>query len=141
VRLPVGGARLATILGILALLATGWLVMQWLTGEPRGAVVAGTVTYGGKPVRVGVIKFTPHGQDESAMPLFAGEIRDGRFALSPRQGCEGGIFTVEIVGFTGVSRNIGGVMDPLGEQLFPRVTRTVELKPPDLSLDIRCDSD
>jgi hypothetical protein len=143
-RLPLGGKNLAptrVILGVLALLATGWVVMQLLSREPRGSVVAGKVTFQGKPVRVGSIKFTPHGQDESAMPLFAGEIRNGRYALSSGHGCDGGRFTVQIVGFTGIPKKVGATTDPLGDQLFPRVTRTVELKCPNLSLDLTCDSD
>jgi hypothetical protein len=127
--------------GALVFLACGLLLMQFVFNRHEQGSVSGEVTYKGKPVGAGLIRFTPTGQGGAARRILAGEIRDGRYRVRSGHGSDGGAYTVQISGFTGVPKQVGPVVDPLGDELFPSITRTVEVKCPSLPLDIKCDSD
>ncbi len=141
---PSGQSKMPSTQGVLAMsviVVVGLAVTQWLPREPRQHLVAGEVTFQGKPVPVGVIRLTPNSQGQSARPIISGEIRDGRYTLRSGHGSDGGTYAVHVSGFTGIPKQIGAVTDPLGDELFPRITRTVELPCSDHSLNVKCDSD
>ena len=140
--MPAGGVGLPSrraMLGGLAMLIAVWVATRLLYREPQRHIIAGQVTYQGKPVKVGLIRFTPQVQAESARPIVAGAISDGRYSLKSGHGSDGGSYRVQISGFTGVPKQAGPVMDPLGDQLFPDVIRTATVPCSDHTLNVKCD--
>jgi hypothetical protein len=127
-------AVLAGMVILVAVLA----VVSFFPGERQRHLVAGQVTFRDKPVNVGFIKFTPLAKDGKVL---TGSIREGRYALKADHGSTGGTYAVQITGYTGIPKEEGAVTNLLGEQLFPPIDRTVELRCPSLSLDVKCDSD
>lgn len=132
-------AMIKAVIGLVAL--AGVAVATWLVfnGQPQRSVVRGTVTYKGQPVKAGMIRFSPVGAGESPRRIVAAQIKDGRYAVRSDWSSEGGTFRVTISGFNGIPTQRGPVMDPLGDRLFPDVTRSATLPRSDCEYDVTCD--
>ena len=140
--LPAGGVKPPSRRSVLisaALVAAVVALVTLLSREPRRPLITGVVTYQGQPVPAGVIRFTPQGASASSRGGAGGEIRDGRYAVKAGHGSAGGGYKVQIRGFTGVAKQVGPVVDPLGEELFSEVTRTTEIPCADFTFDVKCD--
>ena len=61
---------------------------------PERVVVSGTVTYNGKPVPSGDIRFVPI--DKSAVPMAGAEIKDGKYSADGHGGVPVGTHRIEI---------------------------------------------
>ena len=66
-------------------------------GGIERVVVTGQVTYNGKPVEVGIIRFAP--QAGSGLPVSAGRIEDGRYTADTRGGVPVGTHRIEITSY------------------------------------------
>lgn len=134
-------AAIRVVIGLLAMVVVGFGVSRWLSRVPRQHLLSGEVTFRGTPVPVGFIRFTPTTQSKLAKPILSGEISKGRYMFRSGHGSDGGTYVVQISGFTGVPKQVGVIADPLGDEMFPRLTRTVELPCSDHTLNVNCDSD
>lgn len=133
------GSSLKPLLGVLltlALLGVGW---RLLGRESPAHYLSGTVTFAGSPLKCGLIRFIPEEAGGSPRPIVAGEIRDGTYRLKSGHGSAGGSYRVVISGFTGIPKQDGPVTNPLGDQLFPDVTRTTGVPCSDFVFDAQCD--
>jgi DNA-binding NarL/FixJ family response regulator len=128
-----------TMLTVAAVLIAAGAVVQYLSWKPRRAVISGAVTFEGTPVPAGLIRFTPRGEKTAARAIVAGEIRDGRYAVQAGHGSVGGGYRVHVRGFTGVAKQVGPAVDPLGEPLFKEVVRTADIPCGDFTFDVTCD--
>ncbi|NCA17762.1 MAG: hypothetical protein EBS90_12100 [Betaproteobacteria bacterium] len=132
-------SSLKPLLGVLltvALLGVGW---RLLARESPAHYLSGTVTFSGSPLKCGLIRFIPEEAGGSPRPIVAGEIRDGTYRLKSGHGSDGGSYRVVISGFTGIPKQDGPVTNPLGDQLFPDVTRTTGVPCSDFVFDAQCD--
>ena len=129
-----------SLLVILGLLVAVWIAIGYLRRDTRRQVIAGEVTYAGKPVKVGVIKFTPEGRSGSSSQLVEGEIREGKYVVRPGHGSHGGTYRVQVSGFTEVPKKNGSVTDPKGDPLFPEVTRTALVPCSGFTFNVKCDA-
>lgn len=127
---------LLAVLGVLLVIPMGW---KLFAREPRTHLITGTVTFQGQPLKVGMIRLIPEGTSESYRPIVSGDIRDGKYAVRSGHGSDGGTYRAVISGFTGIPKQAGPVMDPLGDQLFPDISRTATLPCSDLTFDVKCD--
>jgi hypothetical protein len=90
--------------------------------------LAGQVTFGGQPVPRGYMIFTPDREKGNSGPAAKSEIRNGQYETIKGLGVIGGPHVVSIVGTDGVPYDQGGgVMNPMGRQLFPEYKATVDL--------------
>jgi hypothetical protein len=80
---------------------------------PERVVVAGTVTYRGKPVDEGIIRFTPVAS--SLVPVIGARIADGKYTVDGHGGVPVGTHKIEIEGF----RLLAGVTAPVGARGVP----------------------
>lgn len=135
IKLPSRRALLASAAVVIAAVA----VVQYLSWTPRRAVITGVVTFDGRPVPAGLIRFTPRGTNAAARAIVAGEIRDGRYAVKAGHGSVGGGYRVQVRGFSGVAKQVGPAVDPLGEPLFKEVVRTADIPCGDFTFDVTCD--
>src|SRR5262245_32799719 len=92
---------------------------------PKLHEISGQVTYAGRPVKAGIIRFEPAG--ETMDPRTAPEtfIRDGRYELPREKGVAGGSYKVYINAFDGIP----GPESPHGTPLF-RSTYAVKVDLP-----------
>ena len=134
-----GQFTLKPLLGVLLTLALVGAAWRLLARESPAHNLSGTVTFAGSPLKCGLIRFIPEEAGESPRPIVAGEIRDGKYRLKSAHGSDGGSYRVVISGFTGIPKQDGPVMDPLGDQLFPDVTRTTSVPCADFIFDAQCD--
>lgn len=79
-----------TVGGVLATFLTGCGGDQ----GPERVVVSGTVTYNGKPIPEGDIRFMPVAA--SAVPMAGAEIKDGKYKVDGRGGVPVGTYKIEI---------------------------------------------
>jgi len=91
---------------------------------PERYRVWGKVTFNGKPVPVGSIKFDPAKGNDG--PQGSAAIKDGKYdtAAQGGAGVVGGPHVVRISGFTGVAANDDA---PQGPPLFPQYKQSVDL--------------
>ena len=86
--------------------------------------LSGTVTFDGKPLKVGSIVFVTKESTgiEAAAPPTTVSIKEGQFNISKQYGLKQGSYEVTITGFEGVQRG----WSPFGYNLFPDYTTTFE---------------
>jgi DNA-binding NarL/FixJ family response regulator len=143
--IPVGGSAsvgspsLKPLLAALLLLVIISMGMRLGRREPPRHLISGDVTFAGQPVKVGIIRFTPKDAGDSARPIASGEIRDGKYAVKSGHGSSGGSYKVAVSGFTGVARQTGPILDPLGDPLFPEVTRDANIPCSHFQFNVKCD--
>jgi hypothetical protein len=90
---PIRGRWVACSLLVLALALAG-------CGKDNRLVLAGAVTYDGKPLPYGTIKFDPDRTKGGSGPQGSGEIRDGRYRTNPNFGPQPGPHVVRITGWS-----------------------------------------
>jgi hypothetical protein len=66
-------------------------------GGPHRAVVSGTITYNGKPISEGMIRFIP--DDKSPVPAAGAGVIDGKYRADAHGGVPVGTFRVQIEAF------------------------------------------
>ncbi|MBI1313709.1 hypothetical protein GC176_20645 [bacterium] len=86
---------------------------------PDRFAVSGEVTFEGKPVPMGFIKFTPDSSQGNSGPGTGCPIKDGEYATPKGKGLVGGPHIVEIAGWDGVPITESGERLPEGTELFP----------------------
>lgn len=111
----------AVILGVLAFSACG-------PREEKLHRVSGSVTFEGKPIPKGYIRFSP--SDDG--PMGFANVFDGKFDTTQGSGVRGGTYTVTVGGFDGKQ-----VADaPFGNGLFPEYNTQTELPAEDSTYDL-----
>ena len=70
-----------SLLVILGLLVAVWVATGYLRRDIRRQLITGEVTFQGKPVKTGMIRFTPESQKGSPRPMVESEIREGKYVL------------------------------------------------------------
>lgn len=106
---------------------------------PRNIRLCGEVTHKGRPVKAGLIRFTPVGDDTSSRRILSGSIENGRYEMLVSAGTKAGIFRVTISPYTGIAKQRGPVTDPLGDRAGPDIESTTELFSFNGEHDVRCD--
>ena len=97
-------------------------------GGPATYSLTGTVTFDGKPVRIGTVMLMPDASANNQGPGASVAIKDGAFATESGRGHTGGKYIVQVVGYDGVPvPSSEGGMDPMGTQLFPPYDTAVDL--------------
>ena len=94
---------------------------------PRRYKLTGMVTFGGQPIPVGEIRFSPDSQKGNEGPATLAKIEKGRFSTPPERGTLGGPMIVKIVGFDGIPFKDGDEMNESGLPLFKPYYVEVEL--------------
>jgi hypothetical protein len=90
--------------------------------------VSGSVTFDGKPIPKGYIRFSP--SDDG--PMGFANVFDGKFDTAQGSGVRGGTYTVTVGGFDGKQ-----VADaPFGNGLFPEYNTQTELPAEDSTYDL-----
>ena len=90
--------------------------------------VSGRVTFDGKPIPKGYIRFSPTGEG----PMGYANILDGQYDTAQGSGIRGGAYDVVVGGFDGKQ-----VPDaPFGNALFPEYTGQAELPAEDSTYDL-----
>jgi DNA-binding NarL/FixJ family response regulator len=128
------------LLAVVGLLAAVWLGVGYLRRDIRRQLITGEVTFQGKPVKTGMIRFTPESQKGSPRPMVESEIREGKYVLRSGHGSNGGTYRVQVSGFTGVPKKNGSATDPKGDPLFPEVTRTALVPCSGFTFNVKCDA-
>ena len=135
-------SSITTMLSFIPLLLVG--CGGELEDEPTRAVVFGTVSYVGEPVKSGEIRFIPAEGTEA--PTAGGLITDGKYRIDHKGGVPVGDFKVRIMGYKAAGAESGGEVlgappdDPMAarEQYLPatysgpnsQLTLTVEAGEP-----------
>lgn len=96
------------------------------SGGPPRYEVWGTVTFDGKPVPKGFIKFTPDTAQGNSGPGGGAEIKDGHYRTATGKGVSGGPHVVHIVGYDGVATSAEGEELPDGQSLFTPYQTTID---------------
>jgi len=94
---------------------------------PQRFSLSGTVTFDGKPLPVGRIRFSPDSKKGNEGPGALVSVRDGKFRTDSTKGIVGGPMIAEISGSDGVPVTISGESIPDGTPLFESYRIQVEL--------------
>jgi hypothetical protein len=87
---------------------------------PTLYALKGEVTYMGKPVKAGTIRFEPRGGSMDPRATPETRITDGRYELTRKQGVQGGPYTVFILAGDGNEKPAAdGTVMAYGNVLFP----------------------
>src|SRR4051812_41319698 len=82
--------------------------------------LSGKVTFQGKPVPAGSIRFEPDAAAGNSGSGAHADVKAGEYKTRPEQGLRGGAYKITISGTDGVAFEMdGGVMNPQGKPLFP----------------------
>jgi hypothetical protein len=110
----------ATLILISAILAT-----VGCGGDKLGRhAVSGTITFNGKPVPKGFVRFNPDSSKGNSGPGGGAAIENGMYHAPASKGVVGGPYTIEIDGLDGVAAKEGGEDLKDGKALF----RTVRIE-------------
>jgi hypothetical protein len=88
---------------------------------PERIIVLGTITYKGKPIPDGTIRFAPVAT--SAVPMAGGDVKDGRYKIDSRGGVPVGTHKIEIEAFRVATEGMkpGVAPPPVMSRGVPRV--------------------
>jgi hypothetical protein len=91
--------------------------------------LSGKVTYGGKTVPKGYLRFAPDKEKGNRGPGSSASIIDGQYKTMPGQGTVGGPHVVSIVGTDGIPIDMGEGIPPnlAGKLLFPEYEVHIDL--------------
>jgi hypothetical protein len=119
-------AGLALAAGMVALAGCG-------QGAPKYYDVAGTVTYGGKPIPKGTVSFEPDPTTGIRGQMGYADLVDSKFDTRAHgKGVLGGPYIIRILGFDGKAVYEA----PYGTGLIPEYTLTKDLPKADSTLEI-----
>lgn len=102
------------------------------SGPPRYEL-SGLITYRGKPVPAGTIRFEPIGSVVNPSTIGEAEIKDGKYATLPAKGIIGGRQIVFVAGYNGRPEPGSG---PMGASVFAMHTLEIDLPEESSTLDI-----
>lgn len=105
------------------------------TDGPERFKLSGNVTFEGKSVPVGFIKFSPDPSKGNAGPGTGAPITNGSYETSAGKGVVSGAHTVEISGWDGVPIIESGEELLEGKEVFPLYRTTVSIPKSDMKLD------
>jgi len=126
----------ATAAVLLAVVSALLLAAGCGPAGPRRHDVSGEVTFRGRPVPVGVIRFLPDTQQGNAGPAGFAAIENGRYdTAASGRGTVGGPHEVVISGFDGKADPAAELMQ--GAPLFPDYRESVELPEAPATLDFQ----
>jgi hypothetical protein len=103
---------------------------------PSRYSISGSVTFQGKPVPVGFIKFEPDTSKGNAGPGAGAPIKDGRYTVPSDKGVVGGHYRAIVDGFDGVPAIIDGEKSQDGKLSFSSRPVQMELPQKDTTWDI-----
>lgn len=83
--------------------------------------VSGTITFQGKPVPKGFVRFIPDSSKGTRGPGGGASIKNGKFQAPAKKGVVAGAYLIEIDGLDGVPAKEGGEDLQDGKALFPMV--------------------
>lgn len=113
------------------------LVMSVGCGDDGKYTVSGSVTFQGKPVPAGEIRFTPDRGNKG--PVVLARIKEGAYETPRDKGLVGGYYQLRVTGYGAA----GNAKDPsapdFGKQLFPTYREDVAFPAEDYQFDIRID--
>ena len=138
-------------LRIRILLLVGWSLTIYLSGcggehGPERVIVYGSVSYNGKPVSEGTIRFMP--TSKSSVPVTSAPIKDGKYRADVHGGVCVGTFAVQIEGRrrpkSGTPVRLGVKEEDQREQYIPQkcnAKTTLEVAIPSGSRELAKDFD
>jgi hypothetical protein len=103
--------------------------------------ISGTVTYQGKPVEMGVMKFEADASVGNVAPYCYARIEDGKYETELEESPTTGKYQVQVIGIdkANIKRDVSAgpkrgpdIMPPL----FPTYTTSIEVPPPDGKFDV-----
>ena len=98
--------------------------------------VSGTVTYQGKRVPRGEIRFTPDHNRGNQGPAVVARIIDGQYATPDGKGIVGGAYLIRINGYDAPQASNDPTAPDFGQPLFETVVQNADLKAEDQVHDI-----
>jgi hypothetical protein len=107
---------------------------------PSRYSISGSVTFQGKPVPVGFIKFEPDTTKGNAGPGTGAPIKDGNYNVPSAKGILGGHYRVIVDGFDGIPAVVDGEKSPDGKLLFSNQQVPAELPQQDTTWNIELPS-
>lgn len=147
--------RLPDLPGVIATVGLAVLATTCIgCGRPRisGEVVHGTVTFAGRPVPAGLIRFEPALALGNRAPMGEAVIRDGLFRTEPGRSPARGAYRARLIGGDGIAPDVspaaradpdferigagGGVARPLGKEWFRDYVMELEITGDGQPLDI-----
>ncbi|MDB5335783.1 MAG: hypothetical protein JWN70_1402 [Planctomycetaceae bacterium] len=95
---------------------------------PERFQLNGTVTFQGKPVPAGEIRFDPDSSKNNSGPGGVADIKAGKYTMRPGMGIVGGPHVVRIFGYDGqIPAGPEKELQPLGKPIFPTYQTALEL--------------
>ena len=116
-------------LGMVAIVGCG-------NGGPTTYPASGKVTFDGKPVPVGTIRFTPDAEAGNDWKSAVGEIKNGKYSIARNGGVIGGPYEIVVFGYDGVAFEDGEGTNSQGKPLFAPYTVKQELEKEAATIDI-----
>lgn len=109
-----------------------FVLLLGLTGCGKGGVgrfeLSGKITYGGKAVPQGYLRFVPDTKKGNHGPGATATIIDGQYKTLSNLGTVGGPHIVHIVGTDGISyKTPEGNVIPIGRPVFPEYQESIDL--------------
>lgn len=90
--------------------------------------LSGQVTYDGKPVPKGYLRFAPDKKKGNSGPGSSATIIDGHYETMTDRGTVAGPHIVSILGTDGISyKTDDGVLIPIGRPLFPEFKASIDI--------------
>ena len=102
---------------------------------PKTYAVSGKVTFDGKPVPAGTIRFTPDAKAGNDGKSSVAKIKDGSYSISSSDGVIGGAYKIVIFGYDGVAFEGGEGTVAEGKPLFDGYEVQQELEQSSATLD------
>ncbi|HWL10086.1 MAG TPA: hypothetical protein VNQ76_16895 [Planctomicrobium sp.] len=94
---------------------------------PARYALSGNVTFDGKPVPTGTIRFSPDREKGNQGPGTIADIRHGKYQTLPGKGIVGGPMVVEISGSDGIPVEVSGETIPSGTALIESYRTEINL--------------
>lgn len=103
------------------------------TSGPARYQLTGAITYQGKPVPAGTMRFEPVGSVVNKDSVSEAEIKDGEYATLPGRGVVGGPHRMYVFGFNGIPEPGSG---PMGASIFEGYVTEIDLPEEASAIDI-----
>ncbi|QDT67041.1 hypothetical protein [Calycomorphotria hydatis] len=103
---------------------------------PTQYAINGEISYGGKPVPAGIIRFQPDRNAGNDWKASVGEIHDGKYDIASSNGVIGGAYLIYVFGHDGVPFEDSEGTNPLGKPLFETHEQKADLQKASTTLDI-----
>lgn len=107
---------------------------------PSRFAISGTVTFQGKSVPVGFIRFEPDTTKGNKGPAAGSPIKDGKYSVPSSKGVLGGHYRIVVDGFDGIPTVVDGEKAPDGKLLFSNQLLLAELPQADTTWNVELPS-